>query len=407
MRLAARFLFVTLTVISLAGAATEQKIESVRIHGNHTMPDDEVLQIAAIASGGAFNDSTVEQIKTRLMRSKRFESVEVRVRYRSLDESGDVALILLVRERRRLEKQWMVGPIFKLSDEYGLTIGAKFAFVDVLREGGRISFPLSWGGERRIGVEADFPIAERDRGKIKNRVSFKLDRYRTNNPHYDTPDNRLDAGAGVVSRFRWLSASFRGDWTDVSFADLDESFWTTKAGVAFDTRIDATVPGDAVYLGFEWRRYFFQATPDRQDVNRLAIDLRGYKRLIGQLLLATQLYHSPADGPLPPYEKPFLGGGQTLRGYERGQYIGDNITLAAVELRLPLTSPLSFGRVGIHLFFDTGTVYDYGQKLSDAKFYQGVGFGGFFRVAIIGVRADLGFDLEGNIRFHIGSGFRF
>ena len=88
-------------------------------------------------------------------------------------------------------------------------------------------------------------------------------------------------------------------------------------------------------------------------------------------------------------------------------YIGDNITLAAVELRLPLTSPMAFYRAGIHFFFDSGTVYDYGQKLRDAKFHYGVGLGGFFRVAIIGVRLDLGFDLEGNVRFHYGSGFRF
>lgn len=341
------------------------------------------------------------------MRRKRFESVEVRVRYRSLDESGDVALILLVRDRRRIARQWMVGPIFKLSDEYGLTVGAKFAFVDVLGEGSRISFPLSWGGERRIGIQADFPIAERERGKVKNRLSFKLDRNRINNPHYDTPDNRLELGAGVDSRFRYLSFSFHGGWTDVSFAELDDRFWTTKAAAAFDTRVDATIPGDAVYLGFDWRRDLFHDEVDNRAVNRFVVDLRGYKRLIGQLLLATQFYYAPARGPLPPYEKPFLGGGQTLRGHKAGQYIGDNITLAAVELRLPLTSPMAFYRAGFHFFYDSGTVYDYGDKLRDATFYHGVGMGFFFRVAVIGVRLDVGFDLEGNARFQFGSGFRF
>jgi outer membrane protein assembly factor BamA len=96
-----------------------------------------------------------------------------------------------------------------------------------------------------------------------------------------------------------------------------------------------------------------------------------------------------------------------LRGYEAGRFIGDNIALAAIELRLPLTSTLALPRAGIHFFFDSGTVYDQGQKLRDAMFYQGVGIGGFFRILFIGVRADVGYDLEGNIRFHIGSGFRF
>jgi hemolysin activation/secretion protein len=123
--------------------------------------------------------------------------------------------------------------------------------------------------------------------------------------------------------------------------------------------------------------------------------------------LAGQFYYNPAGGPLPPYEKPFLGGGATLRGHKAGQYIGDNITLATLELRWPVTRLLQYARVGLHFFYDTGTVYDHGQKLRDATWFEGAGFGGFLRIFLITVRADVGWDLRGNTRFHIASKMKF
>ena len=162
-----------------------------------------------------------------------------------------------------------------------------------------------------------------------------------------------------------------------------------------------------MYVGFGWERLLFQSGADHPDANRYRVDLRGYKRLIGQTLLAAQFFYSPTDAPLPPYEKPFLGGGATLRGWAPGRFIGDNIALTTLELRWPLTSPLSFARAGVHFFWDSGAVYDYGQSFGDAKFHHGVGLGGFFRVAIVSARVDVGWDLEGSTRFHIASGFKF
>ena len=43
--------------------------------------------------------SAEKDIEQRLMASRRFDSVEVRKRYRSLDDPTDVAMVLLVHER--------------------------------------------------------------------------------------------------------------------------------------------------------------------------------------------------------------------------------------------------------------------------------------------------------------------
>jgi outer membrane protein assembly factor BamA len=403
-----------LALTFICGMVYAQKtIESVRVHGNHTIPDDEVIGIAGVSPGDSLGDNSADEIEERLLDSGRFESVEVRVRYRSLDENGPVALVIVVREGRgksirSIPRRFMLGPIFRFSDEYGVTFGANVAMVDLFTKGGRASFPLSWGGKRQIAAKFHFPLGESDRGKVVHNLLFDINRYRQVNPHFDVPDNRFEVGGGVQSRYKLLSFGARGDWTDASFDELDESFVKTSAHVALDTRVDEIIPGHAVYLGLGWERFFFRTGTDRADVNRYSTDVRGFLHLIGPLHLAGQFYYNPASGPLPTYEKPFLGGGATLRGHEAGEYIGDNMALATIELRLAATRLLQYARVGLHFFYDAGTVYDFGEKLRDATWHEGAGLGAFFRVFFISVRADVGWNLQGEgTRFHIASKMKF
>ncbi len=80
MRGAARLLVGAIAITFLCGAdGIETKIASIRIHGNHTLPDDEVISMASIAVGDSFADDVIEQIEKRLLDSRKFESVQVRV----------------------------------------------------------------------------------------------------------------------------------------------------------------------------------------------------------------------------------------------------------------------------------------------------------------------------------------
>ena len=175
-----------LVVLALSGvllqdafAQEESRVALVRVHGNHTVTDAEVLEVAGVAKGDVFPSGGDVAIQERLIQSGKFDIAEVRVRYADLDESGDVALILLVEEKTSVGSRFMVGPIFDWSDEYGVTLGGRVAVVDLPADGS-VSFPLSWGGKRQAGVEAKFGDARID-----------LSRWRQVNPHFDLPDNRL------------------------------------------------------------------------------------------------------------------------------------------------------------------------------------------------------------------------
>jgi hypothetical protein len=334
-----RLLLPAIVLLGWAGIATgESRIALVLVHGNHSIPDEEVTRIAGVAAGQAFAPEDREAIEARLLASGKFESAEVRIRYRGLAESTDVALVLLVREKPSVSSRFLAVPIFDLTDEYGLTLGARLALVDVFGEGSRISFPLSWGGERRAGVEGAIDLGEWSSAR------FDLSRTREVNPHYDTPDNRLSVGGGYRWKRGLVGVDAGGRWSDVDFERIDESFADLGVRIALDSRRDPTIPGDAFYAGLAWRRLFFETT--RTGVNQYTLDLRGYKRLAGQALLASQLYWAAADGALPAYERPLVGGGKTLRGHAPGQYAGDNAALGSLELRLPLTPVLSYARAG-------------------------------------------------------------
>ena len=67
-----------------AAARVEGRVAAVRVHGNHTTPDEEVLAIAAVGTGDPVTHDLIENVSRRLERSGRFRSVDVRTRYASL-----------------------------------------------------------------------------------------------------------------------------------------------------------------------------------------------------------------------------------------------------------------------------------------------------------------------------------
>lgn len=87
-------------------------VREIRVHGNAFLTDDEVLVIAGAAVGAPLAQESITAIKQRLEESGRFETVDVRKRYRSLSDPTDVALVLVVHERPGVRSiaQMQAGP---------------------------------------------------------------------------------------------------------------------------------------------------------------------------------------------------------------------------------------------------------------------------------------------------------
>ena len=392
-----------------------ETITELRVHGNQALADAEVLALAGVTVGDVVGPGMLQSVERRLLDSGRFELVEVRKRYRSLTAAETVAVIVVVRERAapamsnpvarvfgEFGRQAMFLPILDYTEGYGVTFGARTSFVDILGSDTRVSVPATWGGEKRVALETDTLFET----GVVHRLQSRLSLSRRENPHFEVEDDRTGLWARVDRRLPFhLRVAAEGGWQDVRFGALDDTLTNLRVALDFDTRSDPTFPRDAVLLraAYEW----LEVSGADRVIGRPSYRVEAYAGLIGQSVLAVRADYQGADAPLPPYEQPMLGGGSTLRGWQVGEFIGDRRVSGSAELRFPLNSPLSVGRMGGTVFFDTGTVYDVGEALGDSRFRHGAGAGLFLQVPLVRLRLDVAHNLVDSVRVHLAATLSF
>jgi hypothetical protein len=408
---------VVLLSAAVVAAQTGEVIGEVRVHGNHTTPDADVLALAGLQLGSAATDAALGEAAERLDQSGRFDNVEIRKRYRSIDNPSDILVIILVDEvtgisednlvpgpLRKLRSLGMWLPVVDYADGYGFTYGARITFVDALGPRSRISAPLTWGGERQAAVEVDRTFERGPFTRIEGAAAIT----RRVNPHFDVPDTRTEFRARAERAVRsWLRVGGGARHTSVDFEGTEDTFVAPGADVVVDTRTDPGFPRNAVHLagGVEQLRF-----DGGRHVARWTADLRGYLGVFGSTVLAVRAATLTAGASLPTYEQALLGGLSTLRGYDLGYRAGDNLAAVSAELRVPLTSPLIMGKFGVKGFIDAGTVYPHGARLTDQVFDRGAGGGMFISWAVIRMSLDVGWPIGGPTntpQWHFGLGVTF
>jgi outer membrane protein assembly factor BamA len=409
-----RALFLVLFCAAAASAQTGPGVVGeVRVHGNHTTPDADVLAIVGDVVGKPATDELIAEMTTKLEKSARFDGIEVRKRFRSIDNPDDVLLMVIVDEvpgideldltpgaMKKFRSSGMFLPILRYDDGYGFTYGMRTSFVDRLGPRSRISVPLSWGGERqaRVQVERTFKLGPVDR------VAGEFGIGRKENPHYEIGDTRTSLNARVEGAVqRWFRYGVGGGVDDVEFGDVNDRLEIFGADATIDTRVDPAFPRNAVHAKFGWERLQF----DAGQANRNTVDARGYLGLFGGTVLALRGLSITSDQPLPAYEHNLLGGPSSLRGFDTGYKADDNLAAASAELRIPLTSPLSIGRFGVKIFADYGAAYPHGQKLADQTFDLGVGGGAYMHLTLISLGLDVAKGRGGDWHFQFGMGVTF
>ena len=407
-------IFVVFVVFVASGAAqAPEKITEIRVHGNHTTPDADVLALSGLAPGAEASEARLKEAEQKLKSTHRFEGVELRKRYLSITDPSQVLVMIVVDEhpavstsdltpgafkKFRAMQMWM--PILKHEDGYGFTYGARLAFKDSLGERSRLSVPMTWGGERRIGLEAersfDGPISI-----VRGGVSL----YQRVNPYFEVPDRRTEARVEADKLFTsWLRAGVDARVANVQFGPgYDHQHSAVGFHTVVDTRIDPSFPRNAIHTRVGWERLYFGG-----DAGRWSTDARGYVGLPGgSLVLALRGQLIKADNILPSAEQSLLGGSGTVRGYETGHRVGDNLFATSAELRIPMNSPLNVGRFGFKAFVDAGTVWNAGARYDDEKFDRGIGGGIYLGAGPFIMDLDIAKPRVGNVRAHFGMGVTF
>ena len=425
--------FVANTVfVSSVAAQAADLIAEIRVHGNHTTPNADVLALAGLTLGEPATPTRLTEAEEQLRASGRFDAVEVRRRSRSIADPSEVLVILLVDERAgvrcrgdacvaptnpllRVRHAAMWLPVLHHRDGYGVTYGARATFVNPLGPASRISTPFTWGGERRAALEAERSFEGRWITSLRSAASIN----RRVNPHFDEADTRREVSVQADRAFTpWLRAGARAGVAQVTFAGRDAR--RRAAGVHFvaDTRVDPAFPRNAVQADVAWERLGFGARrpgdvrrpeglqlPD--GASRWNADVRGFLGIGGSAVLAVRGQAVHAGSPLPDFEKALLGGADTLRGYRAGHRAGDRVAAFSAEVRLPLTSPLSVGRFGVKAFADLGAAWAANERLSHQRFDRGVGGGVYVGATAVTANVDVAWPERGKPRVHTAVGLGF
>ena len=390
---------------------TREVVAEVRVHGNVLTPDEEVLRLSGLVAGSPFGPETLAAAESRLRAAKRFEHVEVLKRFASIADASQILVVIVVDEGPvRIEKtgdadrpvrvakvrsRLMFLPVLGVEDGYGVTYGVRFTAPGVLGTRSRVSFPLTWGGDKRAAVEVSKDL---DRGPL-TRVEAEASLNRRTNPFYDADDGRRRVSARAERRLTpWLRAGAGGGWGDVNFQDTRDRVADAGADIVVDTRRDPVLARNAVYVRAAWDHLMLPDT----GVNRASLLARGFVGVVGQTVAIATLQHESANGPLPPYLQPLLGGMENLRGFRTGFAAGDNLVAASLELRVPLTSPLRFGRAGVSAFVDRGVVYASGEHWTDREMKTGAGGTVWFSAAFLRMSLALAHGVGASTRVHVG-----
>jgi outer membrane protein assembly factor BamA len=399
-------------------APPAEVLAEVQVRGNVATADDEVRRLAGLEIGMPVAPDLTAKVTERLRATKRFERVDVLKRYASLTDPTRVVVVVLVDEGavsiqrtgdpdhptrvvRRKSPNLLYFPIFSTESGYGVTYGVRLTHPEPAGRDSRISFPITWGGRKRVAAEFEKRLT---RGWL-TRVEAGGSASRRTNPLFDADDDRIavwfrpERQVTPALRVRALTG-----WQGVSFQSVTDRFTSLGAEAVFDTRLDPFLARNAVFLRATRSRLAFESRPA---VNRTALEAHGYLGLVGQTILVATARMDGADGPLPDYLRPLFGGPSSVRGFKTGTAAGDSLVAGSLELRLPLTSPLSFGKVGLNAFVDTGTVYGAGERLADQRLQQGVGGGIWFAAAFLRLNVVVAHGVGASTRVHVGGNLTF
>jgi outer membrane protein assembly factor BamA len=253
---------------------------------------------------------------------------------------------------------------------------------------------------RRAGVELErsFPTG------VLTRVEAGAAIQQRENPAYDVKDRRRRFWLRGERAFGRLKVGTTAGWQGVTFAGEKDSFRSIGADATLDTRLDPVLPRNAVYVTASLEHLSFESS---ESLRRTRVDARGFIGLFGQHVLMLRALREDASQPVPLYLRSLLGGWSNLRGFEAGFETGDTLVAWSAEWRVPITSPLSVGKLGVSAFVDWGTAYDKGERYRDQTLHQGAGASVWLAITGFRLSVAVAHGKGAGTRFSFGGGLTF
>ena len=400
------------------------RIGAVKLTGLQKTKPEVVLRELPVQAGDIFDQREIDQSFHRLVNLGYFYEVSPSL----LEEGKTPAEIIFnakVTEARTGRFSGVIGyapPTTEFEGAPQLTGVIEATETNLLGTGRGANFLWKSGLLRTLRIGYAEPWAF---GKpIKIRLEYSQLEQR--NQFTNAESNERATAVSVGARFRRLFEGSLGfSYKRIGFPTDDISLSTTSPLIPSpitdmaDPALQSGVKyGVTLGLTRDSRDYFLNPTRGRLDhvafefsrgdfkLRKLWIDLRGYFPTWRRQVIAVGLHGAAAWGDnIPPTELFYLGGANTLRGYDEDWFFGPRRVYANIEYRLLVGRTSQF-----FVFTDLGTVTQVDQPTVFDPLRVGFGFG--MRLESKGglLRMDYGLAegrsvLEGKIHVNLGTSF--
>jgi hypothetical protein len=236
--------------------------------------------------------------------------------------------------------------------------------------------------------------------------------------YYDIGDYTGETHDGAVIQPTHLRSDFDAGRIKGFNGGWDNSL---RLGLTYDTRDFAPNPSNGLFLQAIGRTSL-RAFGSSENYGQVKLEARGFyspfprTRLIlaGRLGYLAQTSNTPfyilSQAPGVDASSTWLGGFDSLRGFQTNRFVGNNVAVASAEVRWFFAKSTVWNQnlaYGATAFVDAGSVFDSigDTSLKHCKPSGGVGFLLSWNVSTV-VSFDLGKSGEGNL-FYMGLGFPF
>lgn len=392
----------------------EPKVGDIFIQGNKRTKTYVIQRELKFKKGDLFNSTRLRHSINKLQGMGYFEDVNV-----GFEPGGDpsvVDIVLTVVEK----KTGRFGVSVSHGSESGWSGGLDYTDTNWRGLGHNVNLGFETGDNERYWLTYSQPFMDDKtyawKAGIYKQYYDDVSYYKKGIKQLEYDENKkgIFVGAGKKfgrdSKLSWfvtlewkdIEVSDRKYQTGVTSDDLDSGTTFSVTGTLTRNNLDEYLSypkGDVIDLSVEqafdflggdytYTKYWIQG--------RYYVPIKGISEyfsgtsLIAEdnpAIFAARVKAGFSSGSLPTAGRYSIGGASTLRGYDGGQFEGDEMFLANVELRIPVDKTFN-----LVLFYDTGNAWGSDGSYSLSDLYDSWGFG-------VRVRTPLG-----NIRFDVAEG---
>ncbi len=400
------------------------RIESVKLTGLQKTKPEVVLRELPVQASDVFDQRKIDQSFHRLVNLGYFYEVSPFLLEEGTTPEG-IIFNARVTEARTGRFSGVIGyapPTTEFEGAPQLTGVIEATETNLLGTGRGVNFLWKSGLLRTLRIGYTEPWAF---GKPV-KIGVEYWQLKQRNQFTDAESDENAASVTVAARFRRLFESSIGFSYKRIGLPTNDPFLPVPSPSVHSPITDVPYPASqsgvkyGVTLGLtrDSRDYFLNPTRGRRDgvafefsrgdfkLRRLWIDLQGYYPTWHRQVIAVGLHGAAAWGDnIPPTELFYLGGANTLRGYDEDWFFGPRRVYANLEYRLLVGHTSQF-----FVFTDLGTVSQVAQPAVFDPLRVGYGLG--MRLESKGglLRMDYGLAegrsaLEGKIHVNLGTSF--